>query len=1087
MKKFFLVFILLSLILQIKLVKGEDVFVVKNTNPSGEGSFLWAVEEANKFGGTIKFDIPKEDKNFNGKSWIIELRSNLPIIERKIKINGLSQNEKFPDLGKDEPLITIDGSYLTSDSLFIFKSEFEIDGLILKNFKNREYIRVETTKGTIKNISIEKGEIGIHLFKSNNIKIYNSTFKNLNYGLYLYYSNYNLIDSVNVEGCSFGIRFYFSSSNEIKNSKIKDNQTGIRVFYSSSRNKISQNLFIGNEDGIFIRDTFQEKNYIFENNFTNNLNGVHLYYGTASLIYKNEFLKNENGIYIEFFSSYNSICNNIFKENKYAIKFFNSCEKNLINENNFEKNIKGIFFEDRSNKYNSFSKNIFLDNEENIFLNGGNESITPIEVSFSKIFGKSILFSVKSEKNGKIEIFSSDILGKNSYAFLGEKKIEKNEEIFFVLTDLDLLGKYTLLTFTDNKSNTSEFQRALIDIRAPFLDLVLKRTTPAEKGTRVEFLAEIKNKGDEDIENVIFKIKIPREFKDIKILSNPKGSNYKIENNLILVENIKINKNSSEFIKFSLFIDENILVNTKFSLQGEIEYYVYDKLKIVEKSDEDGIDDEKPGSFLFDEPTEFIVTGKPQIILDLPQTLNINSNSTFKFNFSVKNIGNYPDKKVSIKILVPDSLEFLSSNLGQFKKEERAFYLNFDLIKENEVFNINIEFKVKESIFDKKEKLTLFYISEINNIKKEIDILIKGEGEPKLSMRVEGENEVYLYSNIVFKITVNNIGTKTATGKTLKIKVPKDFKVLGDYEIKDNFIEIKIDKVGINEELKINLEFKSISSCDSLATFEFYLDNIFIKKDIYTKCLKIFHNSIILGYPDSTFKPDKPIKRVEVAVILSNTFLLSRNNSINLPKDVKDDYWGKDYILNAISNGLMTGYNDGTFKPEEPLKRSEAAAIIFKILSLKEDYGDYFLDIPSSYWAKGIIGAVYKSGIISGYQDKTFKGEKSVTRAEFITMILKAIGRGGNFGDINKFIDIDKNHWAYNYILEATTPHILINPEKFRDIKIGTRTFPVFVEKENSIIKILKSGDRVRVSIPFLYEDLREIEIEIVDSLFKIP
>jgi hypothetical protein len=603
----------------------------------------------------------------------------------------------------------------------------------------------------------------------------------------------------------------------------------------------------------------------------------------------------------------------------------------------------------------------------------------------------------------------------------------------------------------------------------------------------VEFLAEIKNKGDEDIDNVIYKIKIPKEFKDIKVLSNPKGSIYKIEDNLILVENIKVGKNSSEFIKFSFLIGENILVNSKYSLQGEIEYNIYGKLRIIEKSDKDGIDDEIPSSFILDEPTELVITGKPQIVIDLPQTLNINSNSTFNLNFLIKNIGNYPDKNVSVKISIPNSLEYLSSNLGQFKREESIFYLNFDSIKENESFNINIEFKVKETIFDKKEKMSLQYISETTNVKKEIDIFIKGEGEPKLSMRVESKDEVYLYSNIIFNIIINNSGTKEAKEKILKIKVPKDFKILGEYYTKENIVEIKIDKIGINEELKINLEFKSISTCDTTTTFEFYLDEMVIKKDILIKCLKIFHNPIISGYPDGTFKPDNPIKRVEVAVILSNTFLLSRYDSLNLPKDVKDGYWGKDYILNVISNGLMSGYKDGTFKPEEPLKRSEAAAIIFKILSLNEDYGNYFIDIPSSYWAKGIIGAVYKSGIISGYQDKTFRGEKKVTRAEFITMILKAVGRGGNFGDINKFVDLNKNHWAYKYILEATIPHILINPQKLKDIKIGPRILPIFIEKENSIIKILKSGDRIKVSIPFLFGDLKEVEIEIEDSGFSIP
>lgn len=1087
MKKIFVFLILIFLTLQIKIVKGENIFIVKNTNPSGENSFLWAILEANKNGGIIKFDIPKGDKNFDGKGWTIYLRDNLPIIEKKIIIDGLSQNEKYPDLEKNIPLITIDASLLTSDSLFTFKYEFEISGLTLKNFKNKDYTRIEATRGTIKNISIDKGDTGIHLFKSSNIKILNSNFKNLNYGIYLYYSNYNLIDGVNVENCSFGIRLYYSSSDEIKNSIFKNNQTGIRVFYNSLRNKIHKNTFIKNEDGIFLRDSFGEKNDIFENTFLENLNGIHLYYGTASLIYKNEFNKNDVGLNVEFFSSDNSIFNNIFKENNTSVKFFNSCERNSIKENNFEKNKKGIFFEDKSSRYNSFSKNTFIDNDEKIILNGGNNDITLPEISFAKIFGKSILLSIKSDKKGKIEIFSSDILGKNAFSFLGEKNIDKEEEVFYILTYESLLGKYVLFTFTDTFLNTSEFGKVLVESKAPFLDLTLKRLAQAERGKSVEFLSEIKNIGDEDIEGVSFKIRIPKEFKDIKILSTPKGSNYKIEDNQILVENIRVNRNSNESIKFSFLIGENVDINSKFLLQSEIEYNLYGKVKIVEKSDEDGIDDGYPGSFVLDEPTEFIVTGKPQIVIESQQTINVNSNTTFKLSLIIKNSGNYPDKNINIKISIPNSIEYLSSNLGQFKRDESLYYLNLDSIKEGGIIKIDLELKAKETISDKKEKIGVSYKSDVSEIKKDIDVIIKGEGKESLSIRVEGDSEVYLSSNINFQIVIKNSGTKEAREKVLKIKVPDSFKIVGNYDLKGGFLEIKIDKIGINEEFKFNLEFKSISSCDSIGTFEFYLDNLNYKKDILTKCLKILHNPIISGYPDGTFKPDNPIKRVEVAAILSNTFLLSRSDLSVLPKDVKETHWGKDYILNVISSGLMSGYNDGTFKPDEPLKRSEAAAIIFKILSLSEYYGDYFKDISNTYWAKGIIGAVYKSGIISGYQDKTFKGERSVTRVEFIVMLLKAIGRDGNLGDINKFKDISQDHWAYKYILEATVPHILINPQKYKDIKVGTKNIPLFIEKENSFIKILKSGDRIKVSIPILYEDLREVEVEILDTGFKIP
>ncbi len=1087
MKKVLLILIIIFILLNFKIVKGENIFVVKNTNASGENSLYWAIAEATKVGGVIKFDIPKEDKNFDGKVWKITLRDNLPIIEKKIIIDGLSQNEKYEDLNNFNPLITIDGSYLTSDTLFTFKYEFEINGVKLTNFKNKEYIRVESNRGTIKNVSIENGDTGIHLFKSNNIKIINSSFVNLNYGIYFYYSNNNLIDGVNLEKNKFGIRFYFSSSNEIKNSNFKNCETGIRVFYNSIKNKIHDNYFEKNIDGIFLRDSFYQKNEFYKNSFNKNINGIHLYYGTGGLIFENDFLQDENGILIEFFSLSNSIYKNNFSKNSYGIKFFNGCDKNSISENVFKECNFGIYFEENSNKNNSFFKNIFINNKLNIILNGGNEGVVPPNIHFAKIFGKSILISLSSEKKGKIEIFSSDLTGDNSYSFIGEKEINLQENLFYILSDEEILGKYILITFTDSNLNTSELTKILVNKKAPLLDLTLKCPSEVERGKRIEFLSTIKNLGEDEVQNVKFKIKIPNEFKNVEILSYPKGASGKVENNKILIENIKISSNSSESIKFSFLIGDNIQINSKFKLQGEIEYFVYEKLKIVEKSDSDGIDDGYPGSFNLDEETEFEVKGKPIVSIDTPLNLNLQSNSDFNLKIVVKNSGNYPDYNSILKISIPQSIEFISSSVGQFKKDNREFYLKIDSLKENEIITINLNFKANFTILDKKDKISVVYSSNSVNIVKDIDILIRGEGEERLSINVDGENEVYLNSNLKIFISILNSGTKEAKDKIVKIKVPSNFRYLGDFDISQDFIEIKIEKIGLNEEKKVELEFKAITSCDSLNTFEISLDNLTVKKEVKIKCIKIFHQPIINGYPDGTFKPDNPIKRVEVAVILSNTFFLSRKGDKFLPKDINLNFWGKDYILNVLSNNLMKGFSDGTFKPDNFLKRSEAAAIIFKILNLKEDYGNYFVDVKDDYWAKGIIGAVYKSGIISGYKDKTFRGENSVTRAEFVSMLLKAINRGTSFGEIDKFKDLNSEHWAFKFIQEATIPHIVINPEKLKELIIGNKTYPIFVEKENSMIKILKNGERVKVSIPFLYEDLREVEIEIVDSTFRIP
>ncbi|MGQ9845387.1 MAG: S-layer homology domain-containing protein [Caldisericia bacterium] len=1083
----FFIFIFLTFF-NFNLIIGAQEFYVINTNPSGEGSFVWALEKALENGGVIKFNIPKEDKNFNGKYWVITPRNNLPEINKKVIIDGLSQTEKFGDLNPDGPEIVIDCSYITSDSFFKFKyDDFELKGVSLKNYKNTDYIRVESVKGLISDVKIENGDTGIHLFKASGVKINNISIKNLKFGVYFYYSNNNIVDNSYFEKANFGVRFYFSSNDEIKNSTFINCQNGVRVFYSSINNKIHDNLFENNEDALFLRDSFFKKNDIFKNRFINNINGIHLYYGTSSLIYENEFNKNIKGVFLEFSSSSNSIYKNIFKENNYSINFFNGCEGNFIIENNFLNNKYGIYFEEKSNIKNRISKNIMIDNEFNIILNSANSNIEKPNILFSKIFGKSLLLSIDSDKNGKIEIFMSRSENPNCELFIGEKEVKSGINNFYIPVDYDLKNRYIFINLTDDEGNSSDFSEININQNAPFLDLTLKNSSKSERGERAEFIATIINLADEDIDGVKFRIKIPNQFNDIQILQYPKNSIYKIENNEITVDKIFIKKNSYESIKFSFFIPENIDINLTFSLQGEIEYYPFEGLKVVEKSDEDGIDDGVPNSFINDEETKFTITGKPVILISTNENITTSSNSIFNLPIEIRNSGNYLAKNLLLKLIIPDSIVFLSSNFGQFKKDEKTFYLNLDSLVENEKINLLLTFKTISTIDDKSLKIPLYLSSpSISEIKKEINIFIKGEGKENISIRVEIAESVKIYSDINMNIFIKNSGTKEAINKKLNIKIPPNFRLVDQSKV-DNY-SITLDYIGINEEKKVNLTFRALSGCDSLNSFEVSVDDINLKKVVKIECLKIYHHPIISGYPDNRFKPDNVIKRVEVAVILSNTFLLSRDSNALLPIDVNFDYWGKEFILNVISNGFMEGYPDRKFNPDRILKRSEACAIIFKILNLQEDYGNYFKDIDENYWAKGVIGAVYKKGIISGYKDGTFKGEIGITRAEFLTILLKAIGRGGiKFGNLNSFKDIDETHWAYSYILEATTPHILINPEKVSELNIKGKIYPIFSEKQNTVFIIPKIGEKISVSIPFIYNDLREIEILVTKIGVNIP
>ncbi len=103
----------------------------------------------------------------------------------------------------------------------------------------------------------------------------------------------------------------------------------------------------------------------------------------------------------------------------------------------------------------------------------------------------------------------------------------------------------------------------------------------------------------------------------------------------------------------------------------------------------------------------------------------------------------------------------------------------------------------------------------------------------------------------------------------------------------------------------------------------------------YEKAISALNEKgIISGYPDGTFKPSNTVKRSEVAKILVTAFDLKKNASIEVPEDVKDS-WAKDYVEIAMSNEVIKGYDDGTFKPENPVTYGELAALVSRLLKLE--------------------------------------------------------------------------------------------------------------------------------------------------------
>lgn len=145
---------------------------------------------------------------------------------------------------------------------------------------------------------------------------------------------------------------------------------------------------------------------------------------------------------------------------------------------------------------------------------------------------------------------------------------------------------------------------------------------------------------------------------------------------------------------------------------------------------------------------------------------------------------------------------------------------------------------------------------------------------------------------------------------------------------------------------------------------------------------------LIKGYSDGSFKPDNSISRAEFVVIMNNAKGFNEVGEISL-KDVAEDDWFYEAVAKAVTEGYTKGYEDGTFRPDNTITRAEAAVMMANVMDLeaKED-GDEFSDteeIPS--WAKNSVNAVVGAGFMKGYPDGTFKAANPITRAEAVTAL----------------------------------------------------------------------------------------------------
>lgn len=191
------------------------------------------------------------------------------------------------------------------------------------------------------------------------------------------------------------------------------------------------------------------------------------------------------------------------------------------------------------------------------------------------------------------------------------------------------------------------------------------------------------------------------------------------------------------------------------------------------------------------------------------------------------------------------------------------------------------------------------------------------------------------------------------------------------------------------------------------------------------------HFAYVIGYMDGNVRPYGLISRAETTTIFFRLLKDSvRDGNLltsNTYTDVADDYWANTAISTMTGLGIVQGHSATTFDPSAPITRAQFAAICARFDTGKSNGSRTFSDIEG-HWAKAYIERAAELGWISGFQDGTFRPDAYITRAQAVTMINRMLNRvpedpSDLLPGMNVWPDCSPSDWFYLAVQEATNSH----------------------------------------------------------------
>lgn len=190
------------------------------------------------------------------------------------------------------------------------------------------------------------------------------------------------------------------------------------------------------------------------------------------------------------------------------------------------------------------------------------------------------------------------------------------------------------------------------------------------------------------------------------------------------------------------------------------------------------------------------------------------------------------------------------------------------------------------------------------------------------------------------------------------------------------------------------------------------------------------HIVYLNGYVDGTFRPDDNMTRAEAAQMFYN-LLNDKDVAITVSfSDVASDAWYAEAVNTLASLGMITGVGDNKYEPDRSITRAEFTAIAMRFADLATGGENVFSDVAEDAWYHDYVVGSIQYGWITGYPDGTFRPENTITRAEVTTIVNRMLGRSADrtfiaehADELRSFSDVANSHWSYYAVMEATNAH----------------------------------------------------------------